>query len=327
MMLFCDVCRISLKQIANFDKIIKYAVIKIQNWEFKTWDVGIAKILQKKSKKLIQIKIHNPCNIQISFRMRRILETQMLTSFEKKSNTIITVILILPEFDQSYKFFSINKIKNSQVKKKAIQERDINRYLLDFFNLKVQRRSLLFLCNYKKYGRKISNSSSFGKIEELDDTEGILTRSLRRYTLSSNSFFLSCGREDKNVLLLNRGRLCVIGMKSPQIILLSVNDNIRLEKKINNFVRLKIENLCMVNTRDYRRLKLDSRYKTKSYRSIIYCKKYLNKQDLFKLNSEKIDAVQWTPIRVLHRRSNLARLKNIINLKIEFIKSPNWIMA
>lgn len=149
---------------------------------------------------------------------------------------------------------------------------------------------------------------------------------MRNYLFSNDSLFISCGREDVNVLMLNKGRPCALEFKSSKIMFLSINDLIKLERKINKHLKFKIKDLRIINLEYFLTMKFGAEFKNKSYRAIIYCKKALDKEELSFFKSKIINLIQWTPIRVLQRRSRLARIKSIIKIRFEFIRPPNWII-
>lgn len=65
--------------------------------------------------------------------------------------------------------------------------------------------------------------------------------------------------------------------------------------------------------------------KTKCYRALCYCYSKLNSADIDILNNmNKVDILQKTPVRVLHRRTVMTRPRSVTDIKAELIDEHHF---
>jgi tRNA pseudouridine synthase 10 len=65
--------------------------------------------------------------------------------------------------------------------------------------------------------------------------------------------------------------------------------------------------------------------KTKCYSALCYCYSKLDQNDIEKMNNlERVDILQKTPIRVLHRRTLMTRPRAITDIKTELIDEHHF---
>ncbi len=149
--------------------------------------------------------------------------------------------------------------------------------------------------------------------------EGLISEQVLKVTKGSYSKFHGSGREDIDVLMLGDGRPFVIQVNHP------FKRNIDLEflrRLINSHSDHKVEvNDLKFTTRErIAYLKKGSTDSYKIYSAIVEFEKGVTSEDIEKI--EKIGVIyQQTPLRVLHRRADKIRKREVKNIEVERISS------
>jgi tRNA pseudouridine synthase 10 len=129
--------------------------------------------------------------------------------------------------------------------------------------------------------------------------------------------FHASGREDIDARMLGKGRPFVIEITQPKKRFLNLK---KLEKTVNAFAKGKIEvsDLWFADKDVVRKLK-KAESAQKEYRVVIEFENKITVKDLSLLKEKLTNTVvkQRTPIRVLHRRSNLTREKYIYEVRVK----------
>lgn len=124
------------------------------------------------------------------------------------------------------------------------------------------------------------------------------------------------GREDVDVRMLGSGRPFVVSLLEPHAVLSAV-DTGTLETRINSSTALiQVRGLKLVSKQFFEELKASEEDKLKVYSAVVWSSRALTPSDLEELNSQpSIDLQQKTPVRVLHRRSQLTRTRSVLALR------------
>ncbi len=117
------------------------------------------------------------------------------------------------------------------------------------------------------------------------------------------------GREDINARCL-AWRAFVIEIAKPKMRSIDLK---KLEKLVSKGKKVKIKSLKVSNMETVRAIKAAAVDKT--YRALVKLKKSISKKDLKKLSSLKGTISQRTPERVLHRRADLHRKREVLSIR------------
>ncbi len=129
--------------------------------------------------------------------------------------------------------------------------------------------------------------------------------------------FHAAGREDIDVLMLGSGRPFVVEISKPK----ARHPNLEeLTKMVNTGAKgkVEIENLEITTRRKLQDLKTSASDSVKEYHALIQCEQEVSEEAL-RLTEANLNGVvldQRTPNRVSHRRSDLIRKKEVIEVKL-----------
>jgi tRNA pseudouridine synthase 10 len=174
-----------------------------------------------------------------------------------------------------------------------------------------------WLCQ-KCRGEGCTNCDGTGKMY-LESVEELIAKPAMEISRGEDSSFHGAGREDIDARMLGHGRPFIIQVKKPHKRKL---DLYKLEQDINDKSKGKIEvkNLSFVDRKSVRKLKcLEA--SQKKYRVKIKFSSEIT-DDMIKKIEESLTnttIIQQTPRRVLHRRGDLAREKDIYETRIKRI--------
>lgn len=132
--------------------------------------------------------------------------------------------------------------------------------------------------------------------------------------------FHAAGREDVDALMLGSGRPFVIEVKNPKI--RSVDLKL-LQEKISEGGRgiIEVDSFRFSDKEEVRRLKEASSMARKTYRTIVKLENEAIEENLKVLEEQfsGVNVSQRTPTRVLHRRTDIERIKKVFSLKVRKI--------
>ncbi|MDR3222745.1 MAG: tRNA pseudouridine(54/55) synthase Pus10 [Methanobrevibacter sp.] len=165
-------------------------------------------------------------------------------------------------------------------------------------------------------GRGCESCNFTGKLYD-ESIEELIYYNLKIATNSFKSKFHGAGREDIDVRMLGNGRPFVIEIIEPKIRNIDLN---KLNKEINQHCKGKAKfldlNFCSKSR--IAELKVSSPDTFKIYCATIKSEDKISEEDLEKLQTLNI-IKQETPNRVIHRRADLLRIKEVKNLNTYFI--------
>ncbi|MEM7819631.1 MAG: tRNA pseudouridine(54/55) synthase Pus10 [Candidatus Aenigmatarchaeota archaeon] len=146
--------------------------------------------------------------------------------------------------------------------------------------------------------------------------EEIIAKPFMLATHGKEHKFHGLGREDIDARCL-AWRPFVLEIIEPKIRNINLKE---ISKKISN--KIKVKKLRISNISEVRKIK-EARV-DKTYHAIVECDKKITKNDLEKLKSLITQIRQKTPTRVLHRRADKLRKRNVKYIKAKLINSKKF---
>ena len=157
-----------------------------------------------------------------------------------------------------------------------------------------------------------------------ESVEELISEHVLKLTKGREAKFHGAGREDIDVLMLGSGRPFVLEIKEPKIRKLDYH---KLEEGLNkvNEGKTSYHNLHVCARRRKAEIKQSSPDTYKVYNAIVKCDEAFDKdrlEELTKLNEIR----QQTPLRVLRRRTDMVRVKHVLDLSYEIIDDDKFSM-
>ena len=157
-----------------------------------------------------------------------------------------------------------------------------------------------------------------------ESVEELISEHFLELTKGREAKFHGAGREDIDVLMLGSGRPFVLEIKEPRIRNL---DYPKIEEEINriNEGKTAYHNLHPCERPRKAEIKQSSPDTYKVYEAIVKCDEAF---DVAKLDEiTKLDEIhQQTPLRVLRRRTDMVRIKHVLDLTYEIIDDKTFKM-
>jgi tRNA pseudouridine synthase 10 len=136
---------------------------------------------------------------------------------------------------------------------------------------------------------------------------------------SKEAILHAAGREDIDVRMLGRGRPFILELVNPKKAV-SCHSNVDQLQALQENDLLKVRQFKIVDKAYFDHLKDIESSKAKSYCCIVWSKRPVTPADCEKLSLIRdLSVAQKTPIRVLHRRSQLIRDKTVHRLRAKWI--------
>ena len=285
----CEICR-GLLDPVNLKTYISLILSHAQYYEFKTYLIGCtipAEIIEREED--IRAKLNLTLGESIKSEINR--EVGKLTQNE-------------PSFQEKQVDFSNPEIV----------------FVLDFTEkiVNVQNNPVFILGRYKKLVRGIPQAiwicktcrgkgckdCDFSGRRYPDAVEEYILPILQQFAKAKSSKFHGSGREDIDALMLGNGRPFVAELLEPKIRTL---DLLMLQEKINSLAKGRVEVVLLeiTNRNKVRELKSMSRRMGKNYRLRI---------KLPQPSHIDLEIAQQTPLRFLHRRADLTRLREVFTI-------------
>ena len=157
-----------------------------------------------------------------------------------------------------------------------------------------------------------------------ESVEELISEHFLKITKGREAKFHGAGREDIDVLMLGSGRPFVLEIKEPKIRYFDLKE---LEDKINeiNEGKTSYHNLHLCERRRKAEIKQSSPDTYKVYNAIVKCEDVYDKDKLDELT--KLNEIhQQTPLRVLRRRTDMVRIKHVLDLSYEIIDDKTFSM-
>lgn len=157
-----------------------------------------------------------------------------------------------------------------------------------------------------------------------ESVEELISEHILKATNGYEAKFHGAGREDIDVLMLGSGRPFVLEIKEPRIRKIDLES---LEEKINeiNEGKTSYHNLKFCQRQRKAEIKVSSPDAYKVYNALVKCDLPYDIQDLASLK-DLSEIHQQTPLRVLHRRADKTRIKNVLGVDFEIIDDVTFMM-
>lgn len=157
-----------------------------------------------------------------------------------------------------------------------------------------------------------------------ESVEELISEHFLRLTRGREAKFHGAGREDIDVLMLGSGRPFVLEIKEPKIRKLDLK---KLEDEINkvNEGKTAYHGLHLCERRRKAEIKQSSPDTYKVYNAIVKCDEPFDEDKLEEITSLN-EIHQQTPQRVLRRRTDMVRIKHVIDLSYEIIDDETFSM-
>lgn len=204
--------------------------------------------------------------------------------------------------------------------------------------VKIQINPLYIEGKYNKYKRGIPQTKwpctkckgrgceecNFTGKQYPESVEELISEHVLELTKGREAKFHGAGREDIDVLMLGSGRPFVLEIKEPRIRNL---DYAQLEEDINkiNEGKTAYHNLHPCERPRKAEIKQSSPDTYKVYEAIVKCDEAFNQDKLDEIT--KLNEIhQQTPLRVLRRRTDMVRIKHVLDLSYEIIDDMTFKM-
>jgi tRNA pseudouridine synthase 10 len=157
-----------------------------------------------------------------------------------------------------------------------------------------------------------------------ESVEELISEHFLKLTKGREAKFHGAGREDIDVLMLGSGRPFVLEIKEPKIRNLDLE---KIEKEINviNGGKTSYHNLHVCERKRKAEIKQSSPDTYKVYSAIVKCSEPFDEaklEELLELN----EIHQQTPLRVLRRRTDMVRIKHVLDLSYEVVDEQTFTM-
>lgn len=170
-------------------------------------------------------------------------------------------------------------------------------------------------------GRGCEECNGTGK-QYPESVEELISEHFLRLTKGREAKFHGAGREDIDVLMLGSGRQFVLEIKEPKIRKLDLP---KIEGEINriNEGKTAYHNLKLCERPRKVQIKQSSPDAYKVYSAIVKCDEAYDEDKLDNL-LELNEINQQTPLRVLRRRTDMVRVKHVLDLSYEVIDDKTF---
>lgn len=172
-------------------------------------------------------------------------------------------------------------------------------------------------------GRGCEECNFTGK-QYSESVEELISEHFLKLTEGREAKFHGAGREDIDVLMLGSGRPFVLEIKEPKIRKLDLP---KLEEEINkiNEGKTSYHNLHVCERRRKAEIKQSSPDTYKVYNAVVKCDGAFDEDKLAEVT--KLNEIhQQTPLRVLRRRTDMVRIKHVLDLEYEIIDDTTFSM-
>jgi len=217
----------------------------------------------------------------------------------------------------------IGKLVEKRLKVKFNSKRPDVNFVIDIGRKKVKMEIMpLFIYGeYQKLIRGIPQTKwPSGKYKT--SVEQIIAKPFLSALLAKSQKFHGSGREDIDARCL-AWRPFVLEILAPKKRFINRQLLKKIAKKIPKN-KIRVRNLRISDINEVRKLKEERNDKV--YRAVVVCDKKIKKDDLKKLQSLVGKIKQKTPQRVLHRRADKIRDRNLISIKSKFINNNKFII-
>ncbi|KAG9300536.1 hypothetical protein G9A89_002414 [Geosiphon pyriformis] len=180
---------------------------------------------------------------------------------------------------------------------------------------------------YIKLSRNISQTPWLIDNVRLKDTSvsECIAETIRRHFVCDGYTFTAAGREDFDVRMLGSGRPFYFEIINPRKPSISPENLSLIEKEINEeFSSLvQVRDLCIVKQEQLQIIKKGEDQKSKTYSALVWISRPVTSDIIQKINAFKETGLvlnQATPVRVLQRRADLVRQREIWSMEAAMLE-------
>ncbi|MCR4335997.1 MAG: tRNA pseudouridine(54/55) synthase Pus10 [archaeon] len=174
---------------------------------------------------------------------------------------------------------------------------------------------------FKCRGKGCNNCNRTGKLSD-ESVQELIEKIVLSEFKAQESKFHGCGREDKDVFMLGKGRPFVIELVEPKK--RSVNLK-KLEKEINSKNKGKISVSGLKFVEKQRIVEIKNTPFEKIYRAKCSCSE-ISQKELDSLIDKEIKIIQRTPVRVEKRRADMEREKTAKIIKAKILNKKEFLL-
>lgn len=195
--------------------------------------------------------------------------------------------------------------------------------------MKLWREPFLLIGNYCNYDRELPQTSWVidGKRMMQSSVEEEIARPLLKYFGTEEFKFHASGREDVDVRMLGTGRPFVLELTNCKRIVKDPAKLQEMQNEVNTSTSLvEVLNLRVADKRAFDEMKASANTKRKAYRCVVWVSKPLKGPEALQplVSLRDLEIQQQTPLRVLHRRSQLKRKRVIHEISLFEWVSPHF---
>ncbi|KAI5752129.1 hypothetical protein M8J77_014090 [Diaphorina citri] len=219
---------------------------------------------------------------------------------------------------------ALNNKKNVKLRNFYINPPSIPNHELLCSEVDIKQNQIYCAGRYNKYSRSLPQSPWIKNNQRRfnSSVQELIAKDVQNLFKADDYLFSSSGREDVDVRMLGTGRPFSIELINPKCTKVTQKQIDSLMDKINNEngEKIRVQDMTTVSKDHLKLLKDGEDSKTKTYEALCVSKNPLTMEHL--LNISKCTPLvvnQKTPIRVLHRRANLVRLKTIHSMDATII--------
>ncbi|KZC14478.1 PREDICTED: putative tRNA pseudouridine synthase Pus10 [Dufourea novaeangliae] len=229
--------------------------------------------------------------------------------FSRKSIDTLMARITDEEFNQFLKTFSLDVSTN-----------------IDVGNIVCSHSSIFIGGRYNKLSRELSQTPWFinGEKKMATSVQDLLCNPIADVVRAQSIKFLSSGREDVDVRNIYSGRPFAVELINPRMTKITDVLLTTLVQEINQSskqVRIT-SSLKVLSKLDLKKLKEGENVKTKIYRALCVCRTMPENMLPFEQlnNLKRVEIIQKTPVRVLHRRPLSPRTRLIYEMRARGVK-------
>ena len=284
-------CMICSGILSRVDEIAEEILKKLKDYEFETFLVG-SRVYG--SLKALEDYLNLDDRKRLKFRFNRMLSKAIERRGKRFStNPDVVVTFDLENIDFS---FQITPLYIYGRYKKRVRGLSQTRWICKFCGGKGCE-----ICNW--------TGKRYLSVEEL------ITEPMREFVGGSFAVLHGAGREDVDARMLGNGRPFIVEIQEPKKRKVDLKE---LERYVNDFCRGKVvvSDLKFAKSKDVEFIK--SAKFTKVYRAKVVFEREVSREELekalFELKKQPIH--QRTPLRVLHRRADLVRVRRVLDADV-----------
>ncbi|PXF41987.1 putative tRNA pseudouridine synthase Pus10 [Gracilariopsis chorda] len=191
---------------------------------------------------------------------------------------------------------------------------------------------VLLAARYTKLSRVLSQTPwnvlrAAGNARVATSVQAAVERALRKHLLYQKATFTAGGREDVDVRMLGGGRPFIVQLHQSAVVPCLISQRLldHVAAELQHHV-VRLHHLRVVDASYVHKMREYEADKQKHYRCVVYTTGILDQQALRKLQLRDLQLMQKTPLRVLHRRTQMTRPKRIARVDVVRLINPHFVV-